>query len=171
MLILVVVVLILLCRGNTKEAIESHTVDTLTIVRVDTVTKYRTKYITERIVDTVYIKVDNYENVALPRVQRHFSEKTVYDAWISGFDPIVDSIRIYPKTEYVTITNTNIREVSTHSWKIYLGGGFQTISRDFAPCVSIRVATPQKWLISANIGIFKNKPLYGVEVAYKIFEK
>lgn len=162
---------VLIIRKPKTIVVEKHLTDTVTIVKFDTITKYQTKYIKERVTDTVYIERDNGDKVALPRVQRHFREKSLYDAWISGYDPLLDSIKIYPKTEYTTITNTITKEVTPLTWKLYAGLDLQAISGTFAPCVSVTLATPKKWLISAKIGVYDNKPIYGAEVSYKIFEK
>ena len=169
--ILSIVIIFLLSIGRKVEVVEKHFTDTVTIVKLDTITKYQTKYIKERVTDTVYVERDNGDKVALPRVQRHFREKSLYDAWISGYDPLLDSIKIYPKTEYTTITNTITKEVTPLTWKLYAGLDLRAISGTFAPCVSVTLATPKKWLISAKIGVYDNKLIYGAEVSYKIFEK
>lgn len=162
---------VLIIRKPETIIVENRITDTITIVKVDTITKYQTKYIKERVTDTVYVERDNGDKVALPRVQRHFQEKSLYDAWVSGYDPLLDSIKIYPKTEYKTVTNTITKEVTPLTWKLYVGVDLQAISGGFAPCVSVTLATPKKWLISAKIGVYEKQPIYGVGVSYKIFEK
>lgn len=169
--ILSIAIIFLLSIGRKVEVVEKHFTDTVTVVKFDTITKYQTKYIKERVTDTVYVERDNGDKVALPRVQRHFRAKSLYDAWISGYDPLLDSIKIYPKTEYKTITNDIVKEVTPLTWKLYAGLDLQAISGGFAPCVSVTLATPKKWLISAKIGVYEKKPIYGLGVSYKIFEK
>lgn len=160
----------LLFRGKKTEIIEKHFTDTITIVKYDTVTITKIKVIKERVVDTMYIE-KNGEQIALPRQQRHFYEKSLFDAWVSGYDPKIDSIRIYPKTEYRTITNTVEKERTHRPWSLYAGAQIQAFSSDFIPSVSISLSTPKKWLISAKIGIYEKKPIYGLELGYKILEK
>ena len=169
--ITIIVLLYFTIRKPKTIVVEKHFTDTVTVVKVDTIIKYRTKYIKERITDTIYVKKGDEDKVALPRAQRHFREKSLYDAWISGYDPLLDSIKIYPKTEYTTITNTITKEVTPLTWKLYAGLDLQAISGDFAPCVSVTLATPKKWLISAKIGVYEKEPIYGLGVSYKIFEK
>ena len=140
------------------------------MVKFDTIVKYKTKYITERIVDTIYIERES-QSVELPRVQRYFKEKGLYDAWISGYDPLIDSMKVYPKTEYTTVTHTVTREIIPLTHKLYVGGGIQIVSRKVAPYVSLTLATPKKWLFSAKLGVCDSKILVGGEVSYKIFDK
>lgn len=169
-IVLSVIIIVLCCVGRKVEVIEKYHTDTLRIVRVDTIIKYKTKYIKERVVDTIYVEKET-EKIALPRVQRHFREKSLYDAWISGYEPLIDSIKVYPKTEYTTITNNITKEVTPLTWNLYIGGGLQYIPDGFAPCVSVTLKTPKDWLISAKIGLYKGKPMYGGEVSYQIFKK
>lgn len=171
-IVLSTIIFVLSSRGRRVEIVEKHHRDTITIVKIDTIVKYKTKYITERITDTIYVEKKGDDNrVALLRLQRHFQEPNLFDAWVSGYDPMLDSIKVYPKTEYHTITNEVVKEITPLTWKLYLGGGFQSISSTFAPYVSVSLATPKKWLFSAKIGLYEKELLYGVEVSYKILGK
>ena len=168
--VVIIIIMILIPIRPKVEIHEKHTVDTVTIVKIDTIVKYKTKYIKERVVDTIYIERGG-QTIEIPRIQRHFKENSLYDAWVSGYDPLIDSIKVYPTTEYTTITQTVTREVTPLTYKLYAGGGIQAISRNVAPYVSVTLATPKKWLFSAKLGIYDSKILVGGEVSYKILEK
>lgn len=85
------------------------------VVQVDTVTIYDTTFIdkpypvTEKVVKTIYIPVTDTLRmhdttfVALPRTQKEYSD-SLYRAWVSGFQPNLDSIAIFQKTQYITKT-------------------------------------------------------------------
>jgi len=94
--------------------------DTVTIVRVDTlkeimppahdtiytskyiripITEFDTTYITS--VDTAYIIKKEY--VQVPESQIHYHTDSLYDCWVSGYAPRLDSIYVYPKTIERTI--------------------------------------------------------------------
>ena len=169
-LVLLFFIVGLLCIGRKVEVIEKHFHDTITIVKYDTVTITKLKVVKEQVVDTMYIEKDGGQ-ISLPRQQRHFSQKSLFDAWVSGYDPKIDSIRIYPKTEYRTITNTIEREKIHRPFSLYGGIEIQAFSAAFIPSVSISLTTPKKWLFSAKLGIYDSKILVGGEVSYKILEK
>ena len=49
-------------------------------------------------------------SVVLPITQKHYSDST-YEAWVSGYEPALDSIRVFQPITTITntITNTDIR--------------------------------------------------------------
>jgi hypothetical protein len=157
---------------NEVKIVERHTTDTLIIVKHDTIVKYKPKYIKERVVDSVKVYVKDLDKpISFPRTQRYFSEPNLYDLWVSGYDPQIDSLKFYPKIEYRTITNTNTKEVYPQRWKLYLGGGFDAISGTFIPKLSLMVAPPKKWGFGAEIGYYDKNVVYGLRVYYNILEK
>lgn len=100
------------------------------IVR-DTVTLYDTAwfpepvYLTERVVDTMYVPVTETEYlhdtayIAIPRVQRVYAD-SLYRAWVSGYDPKLDSLAIYQQTHYIT---TTIRPPEK-KWHVGISAGY-----------------------------------------------
>lgn len=49
--------------------------------------------------DSLIIKDDSL--VVLPITQKHYKGKD-YEAWISGYKPVLDSIWVFPETTYIT---------------------------------------------------------------------
>lgn len=47
--------------------------------------------------------MDTIVEITLPREQKEYKDST-YHAWVSGYDPALDSLRVYNKTVYQTIT-------------------------------------------------------------------
>lgn len=87
---------------------EEIKVDTLKIkepIPVE-VTKIETKYIpvTKIVKDTVYsesiklVYVNGEPNIELSRVQKHYSKPNLYDIYISGIDPELDSCNVFKET-------------------------------------------------------------------------
>lgn len=120
-------VLLFLVGRWTKSAeireVEVVTTDTLTVH--DTIRVDRPVYITQRIVDTLIVPVvdtllaHDTTYVYLPRTQREYSEET-YRAWVSGYQPSLDSIVVYQKTQYIT---TTVREKARH-WHVGVSAGY-----------------------------------------------
>lgn len=122
------------------------------------------RYITKIIIDTLYITNDT----ALYREQKHYGVPNKYDAWISGIDCVLDSIKTYSQTKYETITNEITKEVYKYRWNYYLFGGLNKVQGVFSPKVGITITAPKKWLISGEIGLYENKPFYGLSFGLKL---
>ncbi|MBO8467537.1 MAG: hypothetical protein IAB99_07215 [Bacteroidetes bacterium] len=69
--------------------------------------------------DTVMVRDTAY--VVVEREQRHYQGDD-YDAWVSGWRPALDSIRVYPETRY--ITSEYISVTSRKRWGIGIQAGY-----------------------------------------------
>ena len=161
--------------GRKVETREIKTTDTIVVFKIDTVKEQITRYITERVVDTVYLpsQISKPDNDSYPLLitQRHYSKPNLYDLWVSGYEPKLDSVNIYQKTEYHTITNEITKEIYPNVCRLYAGIGFQAISDTFCPSVGITLTTPKNWSITANLGLYNKELFYGAQVQYKILGK
>lgn len=153
----------------TTKVVEKHTVDTLTIVRTDTIVRYEPQYITQKVIkhDTLYVTKDSI--VYLPITQRFYSEKGVYDVWISGYEPKLDSIKTYRQREIVTIDHFVEREVEKNKYELYLYGGINAIQKDLIPHVGVSLVTPKKVYYGLDLGVYNKQIVYGVNVGFKLF--
>lgn len=149
---------------------ESRTADTLFLYKTDTIIEYRTRYITKRTTDTLYIPIEkDTDTLKLPIVQKQYAKDSVYDLWISGVEPLaMDSLKIYPKTEYRYITNTITREIYPKRTEIYFFGGLSSIYGTLNPKIGISIKTKKEWLISPEIGLYDNKAMYGLTIGKRI---
>ena len=59
--------------------------------------------------------------VEVPITSKHYQSKD-YDAWVSGFQPSLDSIKVYKETQYIT----EVRTISKppNKWHLGLTGGY-----------------------------------------------
>ena len=94
-------------------------VDTLYVQNVDTIFQKDIEYITEKVVDTLYITNVVDSVVKLPVTQKHYKEDSLYDAWVSGYEPSLDSISVYGKTETRFVTETKTIEKNSSRLNIY----------------------------------------------------
>lgn len=161
----------MLGRHSTKDTIERTLckTDTIRLSSVDTLTLTKPLYKTYRIVDTIIIAVDTARNVTLPITQKHYSKDSVYDAWVSGYDPQLDSIKVYAKnnTEIVTNTITQTREIN--KWSIYPSLGYIKGDGNEAATLGVTFKSPKKWLFGVNVGFdSNNKTIYGITIGYNI---
>lgn len=114
-----------------------------TIIERETITAipdtvYRTValgYKTVKVVihDTL-CKIDTVE-VALPYVQREYRDSN-YNAWVSGYEPALDSIRLFPKTTIVR--ESKVVRQKDRRWGIFGGVGIGVSDR-ITPCVVVGI--------------------------------
>lgn len=144
-------------RNGQEEVIETKvdstsTIDTSTFIEPEE--EPAPKVITKEIPVPVYVTdstmVDSLLNecarlerrgdslqLILLREQRHYSD-TTYDAWISGIDPRLDSIKTYNSTKVITIeTVKTIKEKSRWGLGIQAGAGIST--QGIVPYVGVGV--------------------------------
>ncbi len=76
--------------------------------------------------------------VEIPITQKRYADST-YTAWVSGYNPILDSISIYPRHEVVTITNTIRQKPKCWGVGLNVGYGF-TPKNGMQPYVGIGVS-------------------------------
>jgi hypothetical protein len=168
--IVVIVVLVALLFSSKRQikVVENRVTDTILKIRVDTFTKYVPKYVTKKTTDTIYLQANDKSEVALEIEQFHFSKEGAYDAWISGYNPRLDSIKTYPRVEYRTITNNITKEIYKSTIDLYPYIGFKRLDDKVGQVIGLSIKMPKKWMYSAEIGVMDNKMMYGVTVGYKL---
>ena len=133
-----------------RPVIESVTRDTVT--RIDTVFQYhpqpvevervRTEYrwLTRVTTDTVtdYTVLHDSVLVEVPIESKHYNSPE-YDAWVSGYQPSLDSIRVYQKENYITERVTISKPPNRFTIGLQGGYGYGFKSKQWEPYVGIGV--------------------------------
>ena len=116
-----------------------------TLTRVERDTIWRDSIIREPVVrdsivkKTVYVKVPHYLNrdtvhdsieVPIPIVQKRYDD-SLYTAWVSGFEPNLDSLRLHHPEIITTITKTIVKPSHLITVGIQAGGGYGVFNRQF----------------------------------------
>ena len=168
--IVVIVVLVALLFASKRQikVVENRVTDTIVKTSIDTITNYIPKYIVKKKVDTLYLPTNNEDKVAVTIEQRHYQEKDVYDAWVSGYCPSLDSIKTYPRIEYRTITNNITKEIHKSTLDFYPYIGFRRLDDKIGQVIGLTIKMPKKWMYSAEIGVMDNKMMYGLSLGYKL---
>ena len=138
-----------------------------TIIKWDTLLIEKPKFATKTKIDTQYVVIVEKDSIYLQGEQKHYSEPNLYDIWISGYEPNLDSVKIYPKTIKESVKTTETKEKT----KVYATLGFMAYSGAFIPEAGISIATKGKWLVGAKISYYNNNLVYGATVGYKIGKK
>lgn len=115
--------------------------ETLTRVEHDTIwhdSIIREPVVKDSIVKkTVYVKVPHYLKgdtvhdsieVPIPMVQKRYDD-SLYTAWVSGFRPNLDSLRLHLPEITTTITKTITKQAPRFAVGIQTGAGFGIINR------------------------------------------
>jgi hypothetical protein len=116
-----------------KPVIENVTRDTVTLhdtipdiaptPKDSTRIKWVTRWLTmkpDTITQWETLTIHDSVAVEVPITSKHYSSKD-YDAWVSGFEPSLDSIKVYQKTQVITETITRMKP--PNKWELDLTGG------------------------------------------------
>lgn len=130
-------------RGETvADTVRVTLTDTVRIARPVTRDSVVIRYVTARLPvvrDTVHViareECDSAE-VEIPVMRKRYADST-YTAWVSGYNPSLDSIHVYPRHEVVTITNTVRRKPKR--WSVGLSAGYGMTPKGFQPYVGAGV--------------------------------
>lgn len=167
-MIAVLLVSLFVSLTNRKEVvIEKITSDTVYSVKLDTYKVKIPTFITERIVDTIYVKGDENGNVRLPISQKYYKD-SLYEAWVSGFNASLDSINIYNKTKFVTITNNITKEIYPKRTDFYLDGGILYMNEKFAPIFGATIKFRNDMTLRGGIGYYDRDLYYMLNVGFKL---
>ena len=168
--IVVIVVLVTLLFSSKRQikVVENSVTDTIIHIKIDTITQYVPKYVTKKTTDTIYLQANDKNEVAIEIEQKHYSENGVYDAWISGYQTNLDSIKTYPRVEYRTITNNITKEIYKSTINFYPYLGFKKLDDKIGQVIGLTVKMPKKWIYSAEICVMDNKMMYGLSLGYKL---
>lgn len=166
-IVLLAVVFILSLTHPREVVVETHTTDTVTIVRIDTIREQIPHFVCEKVLDTIFIEKVPENGLKLPITQRFYSSDS-YQAWVSGYKPSLDSINVFSKIIKKTVTNTVTKEIYPKSIDWYLNAGSMFIDRKAAPYVGLSVKLGNDIIIGANIGYFDKNAIYGINVGLKL---
>lgn len=166
--IAVLLVSLIVSLTNRKEVvIEKTTSDTVSIAKFDTIYVQKPIFIKEVIVDTFLIRNEKNDEYIIPKTQRYYKD-SLYEAWVSGYRPNLDSFRIYQKTITNTVTNTVTREIYPKTTDMYLNVGGDYINGMFSPNVGLSIKFRNDIMLSGNVGYYDKNLYYGLKVGFKL---
>lgn len=161
-------VCLVLSLTNRKEVvIEKHTTDTVTIVRIDTFRSVLPRFITEKVVDTIFVEKTPENGLKLPITQKCYNADS-YQAWVSGYNPNLDSINVFNKVVERTVNHTIDRVVYPKSIDWYLNAGSMFIGNKAAPYIGLNMKLKNDLVIGVNAGVYEKKMFYGFNIGFKL---
>ena len=162
-----VVCLILSLTNRREVLIETHTTDTITIVRTDTIRERIPHFISEMVLDTIFVEKVSENVLKLPITQKYYNTDS-YQAWVSGYKPNLDSINVFNKVVERTVNHTIDRLVYQKSIDWYLNAGSMFIDKKAAPYVGLNVKFKNDLVIGANAGVYEKNMFYGFNIGFKL---
>lgn len=147
------------------------------------VVKYVTRYL--RRTDTVeqFIAVNNMTEhfadtsnmiaVEVPITSKHYSCKD-YDAWVSGYEPSLDSIKVYQRTEYITERVTISKPPNKWELDAMTGIDYNVTSQHYSPYAGGELLyKPNRLQVGIRGGVVKGgnkaEPFAGAVVKIRLF--
>lgn len=109
--------------------------------------------------------------VEVPITSKHYKDER-YDAYISGYEPSLDSIFVYQKTEYITETITKMKPPD--KWELDVVGGidYNTAKKSYEPyAVGELLYKPNRFQFGLQGGVIKTdkvEPFLGGKVKIRI---
>ena len=111
--------------------------------------------------------------VEVPITSKHYGGKN-YDAYVSGFEPNIDSIFVYNETQIITETITRMKP--PNKWELDVVGGvdYNTAQKNYTPyAVGELMYKPNRLQVGIQGGVIKNgdkaEPVIGGKVKIMIF--
>ena len=109
----------------------------------DTIVRYATLRVRHEVHDTVSTRdtmaVSLEDTIRLPITQKVYSDSN-YTAYVSGYEPSLDSIEVYHSTIERTITITKTSKPRRWNVSVVAGYGIGMKNKDFEPFVGIGIS-------------------------------
>jgi hypothetical protein len=138
-IIVLSILLLFFIRKSNKPIQYREIRDTITVVKIDTIRINKPIYIKERVIDTILVPIFDtlrlndtlYQPIV--KTQKYYTKDSVYQAWVSGYRPTLDSINVFQKnvTETVTI------RVPQKKWGVAAIGGYGVGKNGLSPYVGV----------------------------------
>jgi hypothetical protein len=129
------------CQQPEKIVTEIVKTDTLTLVRIDTVTQVLPQPYKVVVRDTIYINDainDTINGNIFVQEVKEYKDSTYY-ARISGINAYLEEIKVFPRTEYKYITTTEKVYEKPRKWGIGIQVGYGAGKNGIQPYVGVGI--------------------------------
>lgn len=192
LIVFIVGVILGLCTGffaakgiYDRPVIETVTRDTVTVTdtiphyypqpvdgtKVKTEYRWLTKVTTDTVVKTDVKTCHDSVLVEVPIESRHYHEAE-FDAWISGFEPSLDSIKVYQKETVITEVRTISKPPNRWELDALAGVDYNTATQKYTPYAGGELMyKPSRLQVGIRGGVTKQdktEPFIGAVVKYRI---
>ena len=128
---------------------------------------FRENSVTEHFADT-----SNMIPVEIPITSKHYQSQD-YDAWVSGYEPSLDSIKVYQRTEYITERVTISKPPNKWELDAFASIDYRSRHETYMPSAGIELTyKPSRLQVGVRAGVSrmdKTESFVGAVVRYRIF--
>lgn len=147
-------------------ALAGYKIKWLPLVRHDTVFR-------ENSANSVIFSARDSVAVEVPITTKHYRAPE-YDAWVSGFEPSLDSIKVYRETQYITERVTISKPPNKWGLNVVGGVDYNTATKQYTPyALGELMYQPSRLHVGIQGGVVKQgdkaEPIIGGKVKVKIF--
>lgn len=140
------------------------------------ITRYVTRYLPVvkpvGITDTLTMWSHDTVAVEVPITSKHYGGDN-YDAWVSGYEPSLDSIMIYQRTEYITETITSMKPPNKWELDGMAVVNYNIKTQKYTPYIGGELTyKPSRLQVGVQAGLAKMdkvQPYVGGIVRYRVF--
>ena len=141
-------------KKGISNAVETIITQIDTVVRYDSIKVVEPKYVAVKVVDTIRVPVPIPGKTdtlwaELPREQKTYKEDSVYVCTISGYQPQLDTLVVFPKTTTITVNNT-VTQYRDPRFSLGVQAGYGVSKAGLSPYIGVG--------ISYNIINIKGRP-------------
>ena len=119
-----------------------------------------------------FAEASNMIPVEVPITSKHYGSKD-YDAWVSGYEPSLDSIKVYQRTEYITERVTLSKPPNKWELDAFAGIDYRSRHETYMPSAGIELTyKPSRLQVGVRAGVSrmdKTESFVGAVVRYRIF--
>ena len=124
-------------------------------------------------VSSVSNSVTDSVAVVVPITSKHYSCKD-YDAWVSGYEANLDSIKVYQRTEYITERVTISKPPNKWELDAMTGIDYNVTSQHYSPYAGGELLyKPNRLQVGIRGGVAKGdnkaEPFAGAVIKYRLF--
>ena len=130
-----------------KDSVRTRWVTRWLPAKHDTITQWKT--------------LTKYDSIAVqvPITSKHYGNDT-YDAWVSGYEPSLDSIKVYKETQYITETITKIKTPNKVGVDVIGGIDYNIEQKEYIPFALGEFSyKPNRFEFGIRGGVEKRKKL------------
>ena len=111
--------------------------------------------------------------VEVPITSKHYGSKD-YDAWVSGYEPSLDSIKVYQRTEYITERVTISKPPNKWELDAMAGIDYNVTSQHYSPYAGGELLyKPNRLQVGIRGGVVKGgnkaESFAGAVIKYRLF--
>ena len=141
-------------KKGISKAVETIITQIDTVVRYDSIKVVEPKYVAVKVVDTIRVPVPIPGKTdtlwaELPREQKTYKEDSLYLCTISGYQPQLDTLVVFPKTTVITNTNV-VTQYKDPRFSLGVQAGYGLSKAGLSPYIGVG--------ISYNIINIKGRP-------------